>query len=215
MNGTFMFGHDNFGHEEDFSKHYHAIGGKFNAKRINNIIRSAYSDLDKIYPDEHYRHHFPSLKSTIKKYLNSKIDNHEITKIIDTFSFHEIGYIPDEYREVLHHLNKKYLLAIVIDIWAPKSTWINLFNGLDINKLFSASSFSSDHGMVKPSPKPFERVIKELGLPKDRCLMIGDSIRRDLGGAIAVGVDCVLVGGAKHPDAVGCYENLIELSHNL
>lgn len=43
--------------------------------------------------------------------------------------------------------------------------------------------------------------------------MVGDSVRRDLGGAKAAGIDCVLVGGAEHPDARGCYENLIDFCH--
>ncbi|MCF6323963.1 MAG: hypothetical protein L3J89_06550 [Gammaproteobacteria bacterium] len=51
----------------------------------------------------------------------------------------------------------------MIDIWIPKECWLQLFEAPGINKLFSASSFSSDHGMVKPSAKPFEPVIKQTG----------------------------------------------------
>jgi len=116
---------------------------------------------------------------------------------------------------VLYRLSEKYKLAVVIDIWAPKITWQCLFRKVGISNLFSASSFSSDHGIVKPSPKPFEQIIDQLGIKKEQALMIGDSIRRDLGGAQAAGIDCVLVGGAIHPDAVGCYENLIEFSYAL
>jgi len=101
---------------------------------------------------------------------------------------------------------------VVIDIWSPKSAWLRLFEETGISKLFLASSFSSDHGMVKPSPKPFELIIKQLGVQNFQALVVGDSIRRDLGGATAAGIDCVLVGGAEHPDAFGCYANLLEFS---
>ena len=215
MNGTFMFGEDNFSATEDFSIHYHEIGGVLGATDLNNIIRSIYTLLEKIYPDNQYQHNFPSIKSTLEKIIINQISDHEITKIIDTFAYHEIGYIPGEYVDVLHSLSKRYQLAVVIDIWSPKSAWLTLFKKQGIDKLFSASSFSSDHGMVKPSAKPFELVINKLGLPKNECLMIGDSIRRDLGGARAAKLDCALVGGAEHPDAIGRYDNLIELSRDL
>jgi len=215
MNSTFMFGEDNFGVSDNFSNYYHRIGGTLSEKEVNKIIRSVYAYLDKRYPDERYRNNFPSLEEAIHIAINHNLSDEEMSKIVDTFSHHEIGSVPIEYVEVLHKLSKKYQLAVVIDIWSPKTMWLKLFEKIGIKELFSASSFSSDHGMVKPSPKPFEFVINQLGVNKDKCLIIGDSVRRDLGGALAVGVDCVLVGGARHENALGCYENLLELSYEL
>jgi len=213
MNSTFMFGEDNFGISEDFSKHYHEIGGTLSQEEINRIIRSVYEYLDVRYPDEKYRHNFPSVENAIKHITSHahELVGDEISRIIDTFAFHEMGYIPNEYIQALHKLHQTFQLAVVIDIWAPKSAWLSLFKVSGIDKLFSASSFSSDHGMVKPSPKPFDLVIEQLGIKKQQGLVIGDSIRRDLGGAKAAGIDCVLVGGAKHPHAIGCYENLLDI----
>lgn len=210
-----MFGEDNFGALEDYSKYYHKIGGMLSKADINSVISSVYSYLDNLYPDERYRHHFPSIETAISNIIALNLSKDEISKVVDTFAHHEIGYIPPEYIEVLFKLSEKYKLAVVIDIWAPKPTWLRLFQEVGISSLFSASSFSSDHGMVKPSSKPFELVIEQLGIKKKQGLMIGDSVRRDLGGAQAAGIDCVLVGGAKHPNAMGCYENLIEFSSVL
>ncbi|VAW48145.1 hypothetical protein MNBD_GAMMA04-1163 [hydrothermal vent metagenome] len=215
MNSTFMFGEDSFGISEDFSRHYHEIGGSLSKEKINTIIRLVYDYLDVRYPDEKYRHNFPSIENTIDKIITHELDQEEISKIIDTFAFHEMGYIPDEYIEALHRLNDKYQLSVVIDIWSPKRDWLKLFVESGIDKLFSESSFSSDHGMVKPSPKPFELVIAKLGVRKEQALVVGDSIRRDLGGAKAAGIDCVLVGKAKHNHAMECYKNLIEFSYAM
>ena len=215
MNSTFMFGEDNFGSSEDFSKYYHKIGGVLSKESANGAIRSVYAHLDERYPDEKYRHSFPTIEETIRNVVGEYLPEEEIPKLVDTFAKHEAGNIPSEYAETLLRLSKKYKLAVVIDIWAPKEYWLNIFKESGINNLFSASSFSSDHGMVKPSPKPFELVINDLNIAKERCLVIGDSIRRDLGGASAAGIDCVLVGGAKHADALGCYKNLLELSDEL
>ena len=215
MNGTFMFGEDKFEPSEDFSKHYQEIGGSLEKGTVNQIIRSVYDYLSILYPDEKYRHRFPSLKEAIKYGCKENIPEEEIEKIIKTFSFHEIGYIPKEYIEVLHQLSEVFQLAVVIDIWSPKLEWVSLFKKVGINKLFLASSFSSDHGMVKPSPKPFELVVEELGVKKEQCLVIGDSERRDLGGAVAAGIDCVLVGGAENLKAIECYENLLEFASTI
>ncbi len=215
MNSTFMFGEDNFGSSEDYSKYYHKIGGILSGKEVNEIVKSVYKYLNKQYPDENYRHNFPTVEETILNIIEKKLSGEEVSKIVKTFAHHEIGNIPIEYIDVLHKLSKSYTLAVVIDIWAPKETWLILFEELGIDKLFSASSFSSDHGMVKPSPKPFELVIRKLGTKKEKCLVIGDSIHRDLGGASAAGIDCVLVGVAKHTNALRCYKNLLELSHDL
>ncbi len=212
MNSTFMFGEDNFGSSEDFSKYYHKIGGILSTEEINRIIRAVYSYLDERYPDENFRHTFPTIEVVLKTIVNQEFPEEEVSKVVNTFAQHEIGCIPSEYIEVLHTLSKNFKLAVVIDIWAPKITWVRLFEKLGINELFSASSFSSDHGMVKPSPKPFELVIEQLDVNKDQSLVIGDSIRRDLGGAQAAGIDCVLVGGSQHSNAVGCYENLLKFS---
>ena len=211
MNSTFMFGEDRFGDSEDFSVHYFKIGGTLSESEINRIIRAAYQYLDARYPDENYRHSFPSLERAILEIAGNALDRDEIEKIIETFTSHELGYIPKEYSIALHKLRQRFTLAAVIDIWSPKQAWLQEFERVGILGLFSAASFSSDHGMVKPSPKPFELVLSQLGISGSEAIVIGDSPRRDLGGAKSAGIDCILVGGAKHPDALKSFDNLLEL----
>lgn len=215
MNNTFMFGEDRFGENEDFFTYYKKIDGSLKKKELNHIIMSAYDYLNIRYPDEKYRHNFPSLRKAIEKVHDIEITKEEIEKIINTFAFHELGHIPHEYIDVLHKLKEYFILAVVIDIWSPKKPWLETFEKSGISNLFSALSFSSDHGMVKPSPRPFEIVVSQLNLRKEECLVIGDSERRDLGGAIAAGIDCILVGGASDPRAAGCYPSLMEFSNEI
>jgi len=211
MNSTFMFGEDRFGDDEDFSVRYAQLGGILSPNEINKIIRAAYAYLDERYPDEKFRHDFPSLHSAIQSVIEIGPAQDEMTKIIDTFAFHELGTIPPAYAAALHTLRQKFMLAAVIDIWSPKAAWLDTFECAGIAPLFSALSFSSDHGMVKPSPKPFERVLDTLGISKTDAVVIGDSPRRDLGGATNAGIDCILVGGAQHPLAMASVANLLAL----
>ena len=210
MNSTFMFGEDRLDEAQDFSIYYSRLGGALAKKELTTIMRAAYDYLDVRYPDERYRHCFPSVRSAVEAVAGEGVGEEELVRIIDTFAFHELGAIPQEYVRALVSLRRFFTLAVVIDIWAPKEAWLHCFDQAGVASLFSAMSFSSDHGMVKPSPKPFWLVLGQLGISASQALVIGDSARRDLGGARAAGIDCVLVGGAQHPDAVGHFENLLE-----
>lgn len=219
MNSTFMFGEDNFSEQENYSIYYHKIGGVLVKDQLNNLITKVYDYLDQRYPDEQYRYNFPSIKKAIDEVaplaIRHNLSVKEIGKVIDTFAYHEIGNISKEYCNVLRRLHEKVQLACVIDIWAPKTRWLSLFKSLKINDLMTAISFSSDHGIVKPSPKPFQLVLEASGIEKEQALVVGDSVRRDLGGAQAAKMDCVLVGGALHSGALATYPNLIEFADDF
>ncbi len=215
MNGTFMFGEDRFGSSEDFSVHYSRIGGKLAPAKVNGLVRGIYEYLDARYIDEQYRHTFPSVEHALSSTSDETFDDDEIQRIVDTFAYHELGSIPEAHAHALHTLKQRFVLGAVIDIWAPKAAWIDAFRQSGIDELFEAMSFSSDHGMVKPSPKPFEHVLDTLNLLNTQAVVIGDSPRRDLGGAKNAGIDCILVGGAKHQDAFGAFSSLLEFSEQM
>jgi FMN phosphatase YigB (HAD superfamily) len=215
MNSTFMFGEDRFGGAEDFSLHYRAIGGTLPSADINRLVRAAYAYLAARYPDENFRHDFPGVASAIEAVSEQALPPLETGRIVATVTHHELGVIPPEYAAALHGLRRRFVLAAVVDIWSPKQAWLDAFDAAGIGVLFSALSFSSDHHMVKPSPRPFELVLQQLGIDKHDALMVGDSARRDLGGAKNAGIDCILVGGAQHPDALMCCANLLELCQRI
>jgi len=215
MNSTFMFGEDRFEEGENFSEYYKSIGGALSSKYVNTLIRQVYEHLDKKYPTQEYRHCFPSLDEVIDVIAEIRLPDSEKEKIVETFSYHEQGEISEPYVRALKELKEQFTLSLVIDIWAPKEMWVRTFKTLGIWELFSAYSFSSDHGIVKPSPEPFEMVVDRLNLPKEKCLVIGDSIRRDLGGSQAAGIDCVLLGGAKSEQSVGSFPTLLAFQESM
>ena len=63
---------------------------------------------------------------------------------------------------------------------------------------------SRDHGRVKPCPTIFAAAIERAGTTAPRALMVGDSLRDDIGGAGAAGLRAVLVDrGDRYPDHDG------------
>ena len=212
MNSTFMFGEDRFGKDEDFSLYYQKLGGDLGAKQVNAFIRQAYDFLDARYADPLFRFQFPSLDVALREVSDGILPDREMQLLSDTFAYHELGSIPQAYAEKLKTLSKDYVLGVVIDIWAPKTMWLRCFEQAGIHSLFQALSFSSDHGIVKPSAEPFERVLDGLGVQREQAVVIGDSVRRDLGGAKLAGIDCIPVGGAEHPDAIASVGSLLDLT---
>ncbi len=215
MNGTFMFGEDRFGAWEDFSLHYSTIGGKLPQVKINNIVRDIYDYLNVRYTDENYRHNFPSVEQALSATSDETFKDDEIQRIVTTFAHHELGSIPAAYAHALLALKQQFVLGAVIDIWSPKAAWLDAFTRSGIDAVFEAMSFSSDHGMVKPSPKPFELVLNKLKILNNQAIVIGDSPRRDLGGAKNAGIGCLLVGGAEHQDAFEHFSSLLEFSEQI
>jgi FMN phosphatase YigB (HAD superfamily) len=142
---------------------------------------------------------------------DDSLSEKDLDLLIETFARHELGFVPPEYAAAIDRLSQKFRLGLVIDIWAPKVRWIETLNQCGVLPLCEATSFSSDHGMVKPSPRPFLRVLEEMQVNPQDAVVIGDSVRRDLGGSAAAGISCILVGGASHPSALNSVASLIDV----
>ena len=59
--------------------------------------------------------------------------------------------------------------------------------------LISAAVSSSEHGYMKPHPSIFEAALRLVGVPPKDAVMVGDSLRHDIEGAVHVGMRGVLV----------------------
>jgi FMN phosphatase YigB (HAD superfamily) len=216
MNDTFMFGADRFGAHEDYSIIYHQLGGAMDSMRVNQLIQSAYDYLTPLYPDPQYREVFPSLRSAFEivcgQHSRSDLD---LELLVDTFAHHELGSVPPAYSAAIDRLSQKFRLGLVIDIWAPKTRWLETLQQCGVLSVCESTSFSSDCGIVKPSPRPFLNVLAQMQVNRQDAVVIGDSVRRDLGGATAAGIDCILVGGAQHSSALAAVANLLCLVESI
>jgi len=56
---------------------------------------------------------------------------------------------------------------------------------------FDALIVSADTGVAKPDPAIFERALGEVGVPAASAVHVGDSLRSDVGGALAAGVGAI------------------------
>ena len=69
--------------------------------------------------------------------------------------------------------------------------------------LVSAAISSSEHGFMKPHASIFAAALQLVNVPAGNALMVGDSVRQDVEGALAAGMRAVLLhrGDGEHEDA--------------
>src|SRR5579862_4305618 len=73
----------------------------------------------------------------------------------------------------------------------------------ELQGFVSAAISSPDHGFMKPHPTIFTAALGLLDVAPDAALMVGDSVRQDVEGALGAGMRAVLLhrGNSTHPRA--------------
>jgi HAD superfamily hydrolase (TIGR01549 family) len=71
----------------------------------------------------------------------------------------------------------------------------------ELQGLITATVSSSEHGLMKPHPSIFAAALKLVDVPAEAAMMVGDSVRQDVEGALDAGLRAVLLhrGDDRHP----------------
>ncbi len=104
--------------------------------------------------------------------------------------------LPDA-RETLTRLSKKYRVGLLTN-GAPDLQREKLLNS-GLEPLLLAVAVSGEHDIGKPEPEIFHRLLRELAVPVDKAVMVGNSLERDILGARNAGVAsvCLKVAGSE------------------
>ena len=70
----------------------------------------------------------------------------------------------------------------------------------DLHGLIAATVSSSEYGLMKPHPGIFIAALQLVGVPAGQAVMVGDSVRQDVEGALGAGMRAILLyrGDAPH-----------------
>ncbi|HEY9519138.1 MAG TPA: HAD family hydrolase [Gemmatimonadales bacterium] len=201
MNGTFMFGHDRLGPEEDFHRTYQAVGGrKLDRQALTVIMRSTCDALLSAYDDPAHFDDFPTLREAFPQYGGAPPEEIEILEQV--FARHELGTCPPDHVEFLHRLAGTHRLGIVSNICAPPSAVEAQLLEAGLAGVFTHTAFSSAARSIKPSLMIFRSALA--ALPADsRVLFVGDSLERDIRPAreLRLGTAWIAPPGAAAPEA--------------
>lgn len=96
-------------------------------------------------------------------------------------------------RPVLERLAARYRLGIVSNWYGNLE---DILRGEGLRELFGAVADSSVVGCIKPEPKIFRHAADALGSPVEECLMVGDSVPRDMRGAEGLKMAHALIGAS-------------------
>lgn len=213
LNGTFMFGGDRFGPDQDYGATYAQLGGTLAPAHAHTLLAECFAYLAERYPQPAYHNAFPTVSATLRHLTrDTPLPETEIALLSHVFAQHEVGQIPSAYASAITTFAQSHRLALIADIWAEKSLWLAELKRAGVLKAFEAVLFSSDYGIVKPSPRLFEIALHHMAVAPSDCIMIGDSARRDVGGAAAAGISSIWIGtGTSPPQAQAMIPNLLAL----
>ena len=216
MNGTFLFGFDRFGREEDFGATYARLGyTALEPAEAHERVRRAYDFLAVRYVDETYYDRFPSVAEAFAKTGRTPLGSEVSRELVATFAAHELGVLLEGHRAALHRLAARTRVGLLSNLWAPKEPWLAAFAEWGIDGVFAATTFSSDGPLIKPDARLFALALAEVGVAPGRAVYVGDSWRCDVAGALGAGLDAVWLprgraaaGAASREGPVAVYADL-------
>jgi HAD superfamily hydrolase (TIGR01549 family) len=85
----------------------------------------------------------------------------------------------------------------------------------ELQGLISATVSSSDHGLMKPHPSIFTAALQLLGVPAAEAVMVGDSIRQDVEGALGVGMRAILLNRGDTAAPAVAADHGVPVIHSL
>jgi HAD superfamily hydrolase (TIGR01509 family) len=196
MGETFMFDVDRFDPDDDLAGTYKRLGGRLlSDRKVRKMLSAVFEQLVADSHKEERYENFPSLAEYLKWLSPStSLPAAELALLEDVFTLHEIGTIPDEYADTIKKLHQTHQLGIISDIWAKSDSFYRGLEEAGIRDLFKVIVFSSDIGIIKPSPKIFSAAMEKLGTDISKVVYIGDSLRRDIAGARNFGMSAIWIG---------------------
>ena len=94
-------------------------------------------------------------------------------------------------RELMAGLATSYKLALLTNGAPDLQREKIAASGLE--SFFQAIAVSGEHGIGKPKPEIFHRLLAELGVSADEAVMVGNSLERDIAGARNAGIRSIWI----------------------
>ena len=150
--------------------------------------------MGKDYENPEYYECFPPVRSYLVRVIKEKnLPISEIELLDQVFAIHEIGRIPDTHAEAISQLRKTHKLGVVSNIWCKSDFCFKEFHRVGITDLFETIIFSSDYGIIKPSPLIYRKAIEQIGVHESKIVFVGDNLLFDITGAKAVGLSTIWI----------------------
>lgn len=195
MNGTFMFGGDRFGPQQDYYASYRAVGGrKLSRTHVQSAVSACYAAFLRDYDDPRLVECFPPLADFVATHCGVPASEHKA--VATTIARHEVGKVPEWAALAIRTVAQRSAVAVVSNVWAPSHHWKEELLASGVAPVLAAAIFSTDLRAIKPSARPFIAALDVLGAAPEDVLFVGDSLERDILPARKLGMTTCLVGSS-------------------
>lgn len=114
----------------------------------------------------------------------------------------------DDTLECLNKLDGKYSLGLITN--GPPDVQRKKIKGGKLSHFFKTIVISAEYGFAKPDPRIFKKALLDLGCDPKEAIMIGDSLKNDVGGARDTGITSVWLNrnhkSNNYPDIIPDFE---------
>lgn len=209
MNGTFMFGHDRFGPEQDYYATYLANGGtRLDRATVTTTMECVVRELFRMYRDPAHYDDFPSVAEMFTNCAGMLVN--DLPALCATFAEHELGVVPVAHAALLQQLSRSHQLGVVSNLWSDPARCRAHLNDVGLESAFMCTVFSSERRSIKPSLRLFHQAIAAVPNAQ-RILFVGDSWDRDIVPAKQLGWATAWISDAGAGDADCVIPSLLAL----
>jgi len=132
-----------------------------------------YKNFEELHAD--FINHFSQEKTEILEQELYEIYHNRFDKI----------YFYPEVKKTLKKLRKEgYKIALMSNTESLRQQ--SMEEKLELKELFDYLGYSFEVGAIKPHPKTFQTVLDHFGVKPEEAIMVGDSLRSDIGGSQAM-----------------------------
>ena len=148
------------------------------------------------YEDAVQKKHYKDFEELRKDFFNyfGQVDNDLLEQELDEMyhnRFDKIYFYPEVEKTLIKLKEQGYSLALMSNTESLRQK--DLEEKLKLKEYFDFLGYSFEIGAIKPDKKTFETVLSHFDVKKDEVIMVGDSIRSDVGGAQEMGLHNCLV----------------------
>jgi FMN phosphatase YigB (HAD superfamily) len=199
MGNTFMFDVDRFRESDNLDSTYKNLGGdELQGDKVFKIASAIFNQMIADSQNPGNYNNFPKVSDYLNSHpISSDLAFKEKNIIEKVIAEHEMGTIPEKYIKALKELAQTHRLGIISDIWSDSESYFHIFQQGGIKDLFDIILFSSDLGIIKPSPVIFKKAIDYFGIDVSKLVYVGDSFRRDVRGAKNVGISAIWINAGN------------------
>lgn len=129
------------------------------------------------------------------KILGISVDKNDIGEYVNLYwhSVHEIIKPMLHAAKVLKELKKNYKIGVMTDSDGAKTIKLERFHKSGLQDFVDVFMTSDDSGVNKPNKKFYSKILKELDVKPEECVMVGDKPQVDLIGANKLGMRTIWI----------------------